>query len=76
MPQRWVLLDSERRQPHVQRTVDTPLLKHGDTAGQALPTRCRVACAGDADAQQALATFAHGLEVTFVHERPVRAIPR
>ena len=76
VPQRWVLLYSELRQPHVQRTVNKPLLKQGDKEVQAFQQLCRVAFACEADAQQALATFAHGLEATFVHESTVRSIPR
>lgn len=73
---RWVLLSSARRQPPVQRTVNKQLLKQGDKAGHALQKLCRAAFACEADAQQALATFAHGLQATFVHESTVRAIPR
>jgi transposase len=76
VPQRWVLLYSELRQPHVQRTVNKQLLKQGDKEVQAFQKLCRVAFACEADAQQALATFAHGLEATFVHESTVRSIPR
>ena len=76
VPQRWVLLSSERRQPHVQRTVNKPLLKQGDQEVHAFQKLCRVAFACEADAQQALATCAHGLEATFVHESTVRSSPR
>jgi transposase len=76
VPQRWVLLYSELRQPHVQRTVNKQLRKQGDKEVQAFQKLCRVAFACEADAQQALATFAHGLEATFVHESTVRSIPR
>jgi transposase len=73
VPQRWVRLSSERRQPHVQRTVNTQLRKHGAQEVQALQPLCRVAVACEAEAQQALATCAHGLEATFVHESTVRS---
>jgi Domain of unknown function (DUF4277) len=76
VPPCWVLLDSERRQPHVPRTVHTPLRKPGAKAVHALQQLCRVACACDAEAPPALATCAHGLAATFVHERTVRASPR
>ena len=76
VPQRWVLLYSELRQPHVQRTVNKQLLKQGDQEVQAFQKLCRVAFACEADAQQALATFAHGLQATFVHASTVRSIPR
>ena len=51
-------------------------VKQGDQEVQAFQKLCRVAFACEADAQQALATFAHGLEATFVHESTVRSIPR
>jgi hypothetical protein len=76
VPQRWVLLSSARRQPHVPRTVNTPRLKHGDPEVQAVQKLCRVACACEADAQQALATCAHGWQATVVHPSTVRSLPR
>jgi hypothetical protein len=76
VPQPWGRLDSARRQPHVQRTVTTPLLKHGDQEVHAVQTRCRVAFAWEAEAQPALATLAPGLAATFVHASPVRSLPR
>jgi transposase len=74
--QRWVLIYSEPRQSPAQRTVDKQLLKQGDQEIKAFQKLCRTAFAWKADAQQALATFAHRLKATFVHERTVRQRPR
>jgi transposase len=64
--QRWVLIHSEARQPQAQRTVDKQLLKHSEQEGKAFKQLCRTACACEADAQQALAAFAQGLQATFL----------
>jgi transposase len=76
VPQRWGLLYAELRQPHVQRTVNQQLLTQGDQEVQAFQQLCRVAFACEAEAPQARATCAHGLEATFVHESTVRSSPR
>jgi transposase len=74
--QRWVLIHSAPRQPQAQRTVDKQLLKHSEQEGKAFKQLCRTAFACEADAQQALATFAQGVQATFVAQSTVRAIPR
>jgi transposase len=74
--QRWVLIYSERRQPQAQRTVDKQLLKHGEQEVKAFKKLCRTTCVCAADAQQALATFAHGLQATFLAHSTVCPMPR
>jgi transposase len=74
--QRWVLLYSEARQPQAQRTVAKQLRKQSDKEVQALQKLCSTTFACEADAQQALATFAQGLQVTFLNTSTVRATPR
>jgi transposase len=74
--QRWVLLYSEHRQHQAQRTVDKQLRQHGDREGKAFQKLCRTAFACEADAQQALAHFAEGLQVTSLHASAVYPRPR
>jgi transposase len=74
--QRWALLYSEARQPQAQRTVDTQLRTQGDTEIHAWKNFCSTPLACEAEAQQALATFEQGLQVTFLNTSPVRATPR
>ena len=74
--QRWVLLHSAPHQPQAQRTVDKQLLKHSEQEVQAFKKLCRTAFACAADAQQALATCAQGLQATFSAQRTVRPTPR
>jgi transposase len=74
--QRWVLLYSEQRQPHAQRTVDKQGRQHSDQEVKAFKSLCRSACACEADAQQALTSFAAGLQATFLHESTVSPPPR
>jgi hypothetical protein len=74
--QRWVLIHSEPRQPQAQRTVDKQLLKHSEQEVKAFKQLCRTAFACAADAQQALATFAQGLQATFLAQSTVRPTPR
>src|SRR6476619_1099100 len=69
--QRCVLLYSEPRQPHAQRTVDKQGRQHSDQDVKAFKSLCRSACACEADAQQALTSFAAGLQATFLHESTV-----
>jgi len=73
--QRWVLLYSEQRQPHAQRTVDKQWRKHSDEEVQAFKRLCRTAFACEADAQQALSSFAAGLQTTFLHASTVCPTP-
>jgi len=74
--QRWVLIYSEPRQPQAQRTVDKHLLAQGLKEVKAFQKLCRTAFACEADAQQALTTFQHGLQATYLHESTLRPIPR
>jgi transposase len=73
--QRWVLIHSEPRQPQAQRTVDKQLLKHSTQEGKAFKKLCRTAFACEADAQQALATFAQGLQATVLAQSTLRPTP-
>jgi transposase len=66
--QRWVLIYSEPRQPQAQRTVDKQWRKQSDREVKAFQPLCRTAFACEADAQQALAHFAHDLQATFLHD--------
>ena len=74
--QRWVLLHSAARQPQAQRTVDKQLLKCSEQEAKTFKNLCRTAFACAADAQQALATFAQGLQATFVAQSTARPTPR
>lgn len=74
--QRWMLLHSEARQPQAQRAVNKQLLKHSEQEVRALKQLCRTTFACEADAQQALATFAQGLQATFVAQSTIQPIPR
>jgi transposase len=74
--QRWMLIHSAPRQPQAQRTVDKQLLKHSAQEVKAFKQLCRTAFACEADAQQALATFAQGLQATFCAQSTVRSTPR
>jgi transposase len=72
---RWVLIHSEPRQPQAQRPVDKQFLKHSEQEVNAFQPRCRTAFACEADAQQALATFAQGLQATCMAQSPIHSIP-
>jgi transposase len=74
--QRWVLIHSTPRQPQAQRTVDKQLLKQSEQEVKAFKHLCRTAFACEADAQQALATFAQGLQATFLAQSTLRPTPR
>jgi hypothetical protein len=76
VPQCWVLRSSERRQPHVPRTVNPQRLQPGEQEGHAVEQLCRGAFACAADAPQALVTCAPGVEATCVHARTVRSSRR
>src|SRR5262245_43105935 len=69
--QRWVLLYSEPRQPQAQRTVDTQWRKQSDREVRAFKRLCRTTFACEADAQQALTSFAAGLQTTVLHASTV-----
>jgi hypothetical protein len=72
----WVLIASAHRLPQAQRTVDKHLFKHCEQTVNAFKQLCRTACACAAEAPQALATFAHGLQATCLAQRTVRSPPR
>jgi transposase len=74
--QRWVLIYSEPRQAQVQRTVDKQLRRQSDQDVKALKKLCGVTFACEADARQALATFAQDLQATCLGASTVRATPR
>ena len=74
--QRWLRLYSEARQGQAQRTVAKQLRQQSDQDVNAFKKLCRTAFACEADARQALATFADGLQVTFVHESTIRSTRR
>src|SRR5919202_4865100 len=74
--QRWVLIYSEPRQPQAQRTVDKQWRKQSDRAVKAFQTLCRTDFACAADAQQALAHFAHDLQATFLHDSTICPTPQ
>jgi transposase len=73
--QRWVLIHSAPRQPQAQRTVDKQLRKHSEQEVKAFKHLCRTTFACVADAQQALATFAQGLQATFLAQSTVHPTP-
>ena len=73
--QRWVLIHSAPRQPQAQRTVDKQWLKRSEQEVKAFKTLCRTAFACEADAQQALARFAHDVQTTFLHDSLVYPTP-
>jgi transposase len=74
--QRWLLVCSAHRQPQAQRTVDTHLRKPSERDANALKKLGRRAFAWAVDAQQALSSFAPGLQATFVAHSTVRSTPR
>jgi transposase len=76
MPQRWLLIYSESRQPQAQRTVDTQWRKQSDQEVKAFKKLCSTTFACEADAQQALVTFAQTLQASFLGTSTVRAQPR
>lgn len=73
--QRWVLFYSAPRHPQAQRTVDKQLRKQSDKEGKAFKKLCGTPFACEADAQQALATFAQGLHATFLPASTVCSTP-
>jgi transposase len=74
--QRWVLIDSESRQPQAKRTIAQPLLKQRAQELKAFKTLCANAFACEADARQALATLEPGLQATCLHAITICPIPR
>jgi transposase len=74
--QRWVLMYSEPRQAQAQRTIDKQLRKQSDKEVKAFQHLCATTFACEADARQALVTFAQGLQATLLHTSMVRTLPR
>jgi transposase len=74
--QRWVLIYSEHRQPQAQRTVDKQWRRQSEREVHAFKKLCRTAFACAADAQQALAHFAHALQATFLHDSTICPTPQ
>jgi transposase len=74
--QRCILIPSEPRQAQAQRTVDKPWRQQRDQAVKALKQLGGVTLGCEADARQALATFAQALQATCLGASPVRATPR
>jgi transposase len=73
---RWVLIDSKARQAQAQRTIDQTWRQQRDQELKALKQFCGLTCACEADACQALATFAQHLQATCLGASTVRATPR
>jgi transposase len=74
--QRWMLCYSAQRRPQAQRSVDKRWRKQSETEAKAFQKLCRTAFACAADAEHALATFAHGLQAASLHEGAISARPR
>jgi transposase len=74
--QRWMLIASEHRSAQAQRTVDKQLRKHSEQDVKEFKQLCRTTFACEADAHQALTTFSHRLQATFLHTVTVCATPR
>jgi transposase len=74
--QRWMLIASEHRYAQAQRAVDKQLRKHSEQDVKAFKQLCRTTFACEADAHQALTTFRHRLQATFLHTVTVCAMPR
>jgi transposase len=74
--QRWVLIYSEHRRPQAQRTVDKHWRQQSEAEAKAFQKLCRTAFACEADAQQALAAFTHGLHTTTLLDSLIRSTPR
>src|SRR5918996_5911473 len=74
--QRWVLIYSAQRHSHAQQTVNKQLLTQGAKEVNAFKKLCRTTFACEADAQQALATFAQSLRATFLPRAALCPLPR
>ena len=68
VPQRWMLCDSEHRRPQAQQSVEKRWCKQREADAKAFQKLCRTPFACEADAQQALATCAQGLQAASLHE--------
>jgi transposase len=74
--QRWVRIYSESRRAQAHRTVDKPWRKQSDKEIKAFKKLCGTVFACEADARQALSTFAQDLHATFLGASTLRAHPR
>jgi transposase len=74
--QRWVLIDSAQRHPHAQQTVNKQLLTQGDKEVHTFKKLCRTTFACEADAQQALGTFAQSWHATFLYQATLLPLSR
>jgi transposase len=74
--QRWLLVYSEPRQAQAQRTVNKQWRHQSDQEVKALKKLGGVTFACEADARQALATFAQALQATVLASSTVCATPR
>jgi transposase len=70
--QRWALIYSEHRRPQARRTVEKHLRMQSAAEVKAFKKLGRTVFACEADARQALATFAQGLQATSLHEVTIR----
>jgi hypothetical protein len=73
---RWVLLHAAARQPHAPRPLAQPLLQLSQPEVNAFTHLGRTALACTAEAPQARAPFAPGVQATFVTPSTVRPTPR
>ena len=71
-----VRIEAEPRQAQAQRTVDKQGRKQSDHDIKAFKTLGRTAFACAADAQQALAGFAHDVQATLLHDSTICPTPR
>ena len=73
---RGVRIEAEPRQAQAQRTVDKQGRKQSDHDIKAFKTLGRTAFACAADAQQALAGFAHDVQANLLHDSTICPTPR
>jgi transposase len=74
--QRWLLISSEPRQAQARRTVDKQWRQPSDKESNAFKKLCGATFACEADARQALLTFAQALQATCLSASTVRTQPR
>jgi transposase len=73
--QRWLLIYAEPRRRQAGRTVTKRWLKHSEKEAHAFKKLCGIDFACEADAQQAVRTFEHGLTAIALHAVAIRPIP-
>lgn len=76
VPPCWLLLSSALRPTPAQRPVDQGWRQPSDQEGHVWKKLCPTPCAGEADARQALATFARPVQATCLALGTVDARPR